>query len=117
MEQQVKLKPYHECFDTFANELRWRILENLKEQPMSVNELAEKTGAERSNVSHNLQMLRLCSIIESRQDGKNNIYFIKDAVILQNVESGPALKAFDNHIETFCTYCHKIKKNLTINIQ
>ena len=115
MEQ--KLKPYHECFDTFANELRWRILENLKEHPMSVNELAEKTGSERSNVSHSLQMLRLCSIVDAREEGKNRIYFVKDAVILSQVKAGPALKAFDQHIENHCTYCHKIKKNLIVNIE
>ncbi len=109
-----KLKPYHECFDTFANELRWRILENLKEKPMSVNELAEKTGAERSNVSHNLQTLRLCNIVSVRDEGKNRIYFIKDAAILREIESGTALKAFDMHIETFCSYCHKIKKPLIV---
>lgn len=116
MEQHTKLKPYHECFDTFANELRWRILENLKKKPMSVNELSEKTGAERSNVSHSLQMLKLCSIVGAREEGKNNIYYIKDAVILSEVESGPALKAFGQHIDTFCNYCHKIKKKLAVNV-
>ena len=112
-----KAKPYHECIDTFANELRLRILDSLKEKPMSVNELAEKTRAERSNVSHSLQMLRLCNIIDVREEGKSRIYFIKDAVILGNVGSGSVLKAFDAHINSFCNYCHKIKKTLHANLE
>ncbi|HIK02864.1 TPA: winged helix-turn-helix transcriptional regulator [archaeon] len=115
MEQ--KLKPYHECIDTFANQLRLRILDNLKAGPMSVNELSEKTGSERSNVSHSLQMLRLCNVVDVKEDGKSRIYFIKDAVILGNVDSGSILKAFDKHINTHCNYCHKIKKTLTVNLE
>ena len=115
MEQ--KLKPYHACIDTFANELRLRILENLRAKPMSVNELSEKTGSERSNVSHNLQMLRLCNIIDVREEGKSRIYFIKDAVILENAGAGSVLKAFDQHIDKHCNYCHKIKKTLTVNLE
>ncbi len=112
-----KLKPYHECIDTFANELRLRILDSLKEKPMSVNELAEKTHAERSNVSHNLQMLRLCSIIDVREEGKNRIYFIKDSIVLDNIGKNTSLiKVFDNHINSFCNYCHKLKKTLAVNL-
>lgn len=107
-----KAKPYHECIDTFANELRLRILENLRQKPMSVNELAEKTGSERSNVSHSLQMLRLCNIIDAREEGKNRIYFLKDAVILSKVEGGSVLQAFGQHIARHCSYCHKLKKTL-----
>jgi|SRR3989344_5426017 len=111
-----KANPYHECIDTFANELRLRILESLKEKPMSVNELAEKTHAERSNVSHSLQMLRLCNIIDAKEEGKNRIYFIKDAVILGKAEAGSILKAFEQHIDTHCNYCHKIKKTLHVSV-
>jgi len=105
-----RTKPFHACFDTFANELRWRILENLKEKPMSVNELTERTGSERSNVSHNLQILRLCNIVDARDEGKNRIYFIKDSAVLQKIEKGTALAAFERHIEKYCCVCHKMKK-------
>ena len=35
-------KHYHLCFDTLANELRMKIIDNLKEKPLSVEEIAKE---------------------------------------------------------------------------
>src|SRR3989344_69824 len=106
----MEQKPYHLCFETFSNELRIKILNALQEKPMSVNELAEKTGVERSNVSHSLQMLRLCRLVDVRKSGKNMIYSIKDKSLLNGVPSQGAntlFKVIDTHVDHFCKTCAK----------
>ncbi len=98
--------PYHLCFETLANDLRMKILESLKNRPKSVNEIAKELNAERSRISHSLQMLHTCAIIGMRKEGKNNIYYIKDETIFNTKEN--IFTTLDKHLEGFCGTCKKI---------
>mgnify|MGYP001616555409 CR=1 FL=1 len=106
-------KPYHLCFETLANELRLKIIDNLKERPLSVEELSKRVGAERSTVSHSLQMLRECSYVEVEKSGKQRVYSLKNGSFeaMQEAQSGKSIfHVIDGHIECFCNNdCKKIK--------
>ena len=106
-------KPYHLCFETLANELRLKIIENLKEKPLSVEELSARVSAERSTVSHSLQMLRECSYVDVEKAGKQRVYSLKRGVfeaLQENAGGKSVFSVLDSHIECFCNNdCKKIK--------
>ncbi|MBI2597866.1 MAG: winged helix-turn-helix transcriptional regulator [Candidatus Diapherotrites archaeon] len=106
-------RPYHLCFETLANELRLKIIENLKEGPLSVEELSKRVGAERSTVSHSLQMLRECSYVDVQRAGKQRVYSLRNGAF-EAVEQIQGTKnifhVIDDHIECFCNCeCKKIR--------
>jgi DNA-binding transcriptional ArsR family regulator len=83
-------------FVNLANPTRLALLEQLMNQPMSVNELAEALGQEQSMVSHNLKPLLECNFVYTKRDGKKRIYSVnKDTV-------GSLFKTVENHAEMFC---------------
>ena len=114
MKLTVLERPYHLCFDTLANDLRVKIIENLTKEPLSVQELAKRVNAERSNVSHSLKMLKECSYVQSEKHGKENVYFLVPRV-LEELNSGKSsgeglFRFMDSHIEKFChNECKKIR--------
>ena len=104
-------KPYHLCFETLANQLRLQILEILSRRPMNVTELARTIKAERSRVSHSLEMLRLCSYVDTKKHGKETIYSIRDNTPLTTQQSGTSVfSIIDNHIDQHCKNCQKIER-------
>lgn len=108
--KMLEEKPYHLCFETLANELRIKIIELLGSRSMGVNELADSLGAERSRVSHSLNILKGCSIVDIKKVGKRMIYSLKDKTYLNAVKNGNSvLGIIDNHVDTFCDTCFKIK--------
>ncbi len=113
MKITIRERPYHLCFETLANDMRVKIIDNLAKGPLSVQELANHVGAERSNVSHSLKMLKECSYVQSRKEGKENVYFLLPSVIddLNTGNSNPGLFRFmDSHIQNYCCNdCKKIK--------
>jgi|SRR3989344_2300567 len=110
----MEQKPYHLCFETFSNELRIKIIDLLNQKPMSVNELADSIGVERSNVSHSLKMLRMCRLVDVRKSGKNMIYSIKDNSLVSGAaaSSGNLFKIIDEHADHFCKTCAKMDEVL-----
>ena len=101
-------KPYHLCFETFANELRMKIMKELLKKPMHVEELTAAVGVERSRVSHSLQMLRTCNLVETKKEGKRMIYMAKEHTFFHNKGTG-ILAIIDNHIDHHCHQCGKMK--------
>ena len=97
----MKCDAYHRFFKNLANPLKMRIVEELKNKPMSVNELVEKINEEQSKISHALANLRFCSIVTSSQEGKQRIYSLNKKTIV------PILEIIDNHRSNFCTGCKK----------
>jgi len=93
---------YHIFFKNLANPLKTQIIKELKEKPMSVSELAEKTSIEQSKLSHALANLRYCNLVTSKQKGKQRIYSLNKKTIL------PILKIIDKHKMNYCSGCkHK----------
>lgn len=105
-------KPYHLCFETLANELRIKIIDNLRERPMSVEELSKRVHAERSRVSHSLKMLRDCSYVDTEKKGKERIYSLKTGSFeaINDASRGNLFNVLDEHVECYCNNeCKKLK--------
>jgi len=101
---QLKIVQMHKCFETLSSELRLKILENLLAKPMSVEELAEKTGTERSTVSHSLKVLKDCSYVKSEKSGKERIYSLTQGVLegIKDSGEGHVFKFIDTHFQNYC---------------
>jgi DNA-binding transcriptional ArsR family regulator len=97
-------KTYPIFFRNLANPLKLKIISALEEKPMNVNELTRELNTEQSKVSHALALLRCCSIVEVKKDGKERIYSLNKETIL------PMLKLIDKHEDKYCTKCHASKK-------
>lgn len=95
----MKCNAYHVFFKNLANPLKTQIIQVLKEKPMSVNELMEKTKIEQSKLSHALTSLKFCKIVNSKQKGKQRIYSLNKKTII------PILKVIDKHRQTMCPGC------------
>jgi DNA-binding transcriptional ArsR family regulator len=83
-------------FTNLANPTRLATLEQLMNQPMSVNELATALGQEQSMISHNLKPLLDCNFISTEKQGKKHVYSLNHETI------DPIFKAIENHAEKFC---------------
>ena len=94
--------PYDRCFRTLANPLRIRIIELLKKRPMAVSELSKQLKAERSKVSHALKKLRECNFVESRREGKRNIYSLTKSVLNDVRVKGNIFDVIKTHVEKYC---------------
>jgi len=101
---QLKIVQMHKCFETLSSELRLKILESLLAKPMSVEELADKTGTERSTVSHSLKVLKDCSYVQSDKQGKERIYSLTPGVLEGIKDKGEAhvFRFIDEHFQNFC---------------
>lgn len=86
-------------FSTLASGLKTDIILALHETPMSVGNLAEKLGQERSKVSHGLRLLQRCEFVHARKDGRKRIYHLNK----QTIE--PLLRLVANHVKTYCKEC------------
>lgn len=111
-------KPYHLCFETLSNQLRLQILEMLSKRPMNVTELAALLHAERSRVSHSLQMLRICSYVDAKKQGKEVVYTLRDGTPLGAQRPGNSVFAIvDNHIDEHCKGCNKLRMEKELRME
>jgi DNA-binding transcriptional ArsR family regulator len=90
---------YYLFFGNLANPLKIEIITCLKKKPMSVSELSSELKVEQSKLSHALALLRCCSIVKAKQDGKKRIYELNKETIL------PMLEIIDKHESKFCKKC------------
>ncbi|MCD6478454.1 MAG: winged helix-turn-helix transcriptional regulator [Candidatus Diapherotrites archaeon] len=105
--------PYDRCFRTLANPLRVRIIEVLKTKPMSVSELSSRINAERSKVSHALQKLRECNFVESRREGRHNIYSLTKSVLTDVRVRGNIFEVIRAHVERYCKNKKRCKHDIS----
>lgn len=104
-------RAYALCFETLSNELRLKIIDLLYRKPMSVQELAKKLGAERSRVSHSLEMLRKCRYVEVERKGKERVYSLKEP-LRKGFRVGERARIFDfldRHMSENCKACTKLR--------
>ena len=97
----MKCDAYHTFFQNLANPVKTQIIEELKNNPMSVGELSEKTGIEQSKLSHALTNLRFCNLVDVKQKGKQRIYSLNKKTIV------PILKIIDSHRTNYCNGCKR----------
>ncbi len=70
-------------FRVLGDPLRLRILWVLEGGERTVNEVTEELGANQSNVSRHLQILRESGILSNRRAGNQTFYSIADAEIFK----------------------------------
>ncbi len=65
-------------FRGFSDMSRLTILETLRDGPMTVSALVEKTGLSQSNVSNHLRCLLDCDLVVSTPQGRYTLYQLSD---------------------------------------
>ncbi|MEW6036549.1 MAG: metalloregulator ArsR/SmtB family transcription factor [Candidatus Micrarchaeota archaeon] len=68
-------------FSALANPVRIKILQELALSPMTVNEIVQKVGAERTLVSHNLALLTQAQLVNHVKAGKTRVYSANQYVV------------------------------------
>ncbi|HTK09336.1 MAG TPA: metalloregulator ArsR/SmtB family transcription factor [Ktedonobacteraceae bacterium] len=61
-------------FRGFADPSRLSILEALREGPLTVSAIVEKTGLSRTNISNHLRCLSDCDLVTSEPQGRYTLY-------------------------------------------
>lgn len=107
-----KDRPYHVCLDTMANELRFKIVDLIKDKGMSVTEIGKELEVERSTISHSLQDLKLCKIVTVQKHGKEMIYSLNPKSWVGNKSqensTTSVISMIDSHIDHHCPSCAKM---------
>jgi len=83
-------------FKVLGNPARLAILEALRKEPRSVNEIARALKQEQSMISHNLGPLEKCGFIFSERKEKRRIYS------LNKETAEPLFKLVDYHSQKYC---------------
>ena len=94
-------KTYHVFFTNLANPFKINIILSLRKKEKSVNEITKELKVEQSKLSHALASLRCCSIVKSKQKGKQRIYYLNKETIV------PILNIIGKHEKKFCKLCMK----------
>ncbi len=87
---------YNIFFSNLANPLKIGIILSLRGKEKNVTELVKELVVEQSKVSHALQSLKGCNIVDVKQKGKERIYFLNEDTIV------PMLKLIDKHAHVHC---------------
>lgn len=77
----------HPLFSIIDNETRIRLVLCLSRGEKTVTELIEHCGLSQSAVSQHLQKLRLTGIVNSKKEGREVLYSIKDQKIVSLCQS------------------------------
>jgi ArsR family transcriptional regulator len=85
-----------EFFKALAHPLRIKILDALRDGEFGVNELCVRLGAEQSNLSQQLAVLRSRNIVSARKNGNNVFYSVRDPAIFRLLDV--AKEIFNNHL-------------------
>ena len=86
-----------EFFKAFAHPLRIRILEMLRQGPMSVSQLQVAIGVPASSISQQLAVLRGRTIVVTERRGTTVIYRVRDAELFELLDV--ARRLFNAHLE------------------
>lgn len=65
-------------FKILGDETKLKILRLLSDGELNVSAIVERTGQEQSNVSHQLKVLKDNHLVDSRREGRSNVYFLDD---------------------------------------
>lgn len=87
-----ELRKMAKLFKALSDETRQRIFELLCEEEMNVTDICEEFNTKQPTISHHLQILKNCELVETRKDGKMIYYCVNKEVVND---------AFGNVIEKF----------------
>ena len=68
-------------FKALADRTRQEILELLSGHEMNVTDICSEFKTSQPTISHHLQILRNCDLVDSRKEGKNIYYYVKQEVV------------------------------------
>lgn len=69
-------------FKALADETRQEILSLLsEEEEMNVTDICEKFHTTQPTISHHLQVLKNCNLVDTRKEGKMIYYYVKKKVV------------------------------------
>jgi len=85
-----------EIFKALAHPVRIHILDTLREGERNVNELKEILSIEAANVSQQLAILRNKNLVNTRKEGNNVYYSIRDPALFELLDVSK--KIFNNHL-------------------
>lgn len=80
--QQLLFAKQAEIAKAIGHPLRLAIVDFLKDGPQCVCDIAERIGAERSNVSRHLSVMVAAGVLEHRKQGLKVIYWLKCSCIV-----------------------------------
>lgn len=92
----MKCSSYELFFDAFSNKTRCKILEALRVNDLSVNEICKTIKEEQSKVSHNLKKLIECHFVKATKKGKNRVYSLNKKTMI------PLLRLVEKHANIYC---------------
>jgi ArsR family transcriptional regulator len=75
------MKDIVKLFKALADETRQEILNLLMEEEMNVGDICEKFHTSQPTISHHLQIMKNCDILDTRKDGKMIYYYVKKEVV------------------------------------
>ena len=87
---------YHIFFTNLANPLKIGIILSLRTGEKNVTQIVNELKVEQSKISHALQALKGCNIVNMKQRGKERIYSLNEDTIL------PMLNLIDKHALVHC---------------
>jgi len=68
-------------FKALADQTRQDILELLGEEEMNVTDICSEFRISQPTVSHHLQILKNCHLVDSRKEGKKIYYYVKQEIV------------------------------------
>jgi DNA-binding transcriptional ArsR family regulator len=98
-------KSYDAFFTNFANRANLEIISALREKPLNVKAIVEKTCREQSAISHNLKKLCSCNILSVRACGRERVYSLNKQTVV------PLLDLVDKHVMKNCKGCQRNVSN------
>jgi ArsR family transcriptional regulator len=85
-----------EFFKALAHPLRIRIVDELRNGEIGVNDLCARLDAEQSTLSQQLAILRSRNLVTARKDGLNVLYSIRDPEIFHLLDVARTI--FNKHL-------------------
>ena len=85
-----------EFFKALAHPLRISILDALRDNELTVNEISQRFDVEPANASQQLAVLRNRNIVVTRKEGANVYYSVSDKSIFKLLDA--AKEIFNNHL-------------------
>lgn len=76
---------------------------------MNVSKISSGLNVERSNISHALELLKKCRLVNAKKQGKQMIYTLNNTLVMQKKKGESLFKIIENHKKEFCEKCHKIR--------
>jgi ArsR family transcriptional regulator len=74
---------HSEICKSLSNPKRQEILDHLRKESLTVQELIQRTGISQSNLSQHLAVLRGNGVVTTHQEGKHVYYSISNSKIIQ----------------------------------